>query len=118
MKAYHLQSSWCWLAPDNSSNTQATSEAERLLRQALRNPCSGDSDRRARGRRNSREEACWRGRHPVEPEKMRKGQVDAVVAIAVGPKPRNEQGYLEAKTQADKELAAVLSLMMKPIIWC
>lgn len=55
------------------------------------------------------------GRSKVEPSKMHKGGVDAVVmAIAVGPKPRTEAGYAEAKAQADKELAAVIALTEDP----
>ena len=52
------------------------------------------------------------GKSKVAPDKMRLGGVDAVVmAIAVGPKPRNEQGYAEAKAIADRELNAVLSFV-------
>jgi membrane dipeptidase len=36
------------------------------------------------------------------------------MAIAVGPKPRTEAGYAEAKAQADKELAAVIALTEDP----
>ena len=101
---------------DNSSNTQATSEAEAPAAPSAEEihaaaividahadvEIPGEESRYVGGD----------GKSKVEPEKMRKGQVDAVVmAIAVGPKPRNGQGYLEAKTQADKELAAVLSFV-------
>ncbi len=55
------------------------------------------------------------GRSKVEPEKMRAGGLDAVVmAIAVGPGPRTEEGYLLARQQADEELAAILDLTANP----
>jgi membrane dipeptidase len=47
---------------------------------------------------------------------MRAGGVDAVVmAIAVGPGPRNEAGYVEARAKADEELAAVLAMTEDPM---
>ena len=55
------------------------------------------------------------GRSKVEPEKMRAGGLDAVVmAIAVGPGPRTEEGYLLARQQAEEELAAILDLTANP----
>lgn len=55
------------------------------------------------------------GLSQVTPTKMRAGGVDAVVmSIAVGPKPRNAQGYAEARTIADAELAAVQELVNNP----
>jgi membrane dipeptidase len=46
---------------------------------------------------------------------MRAGGVDAVVmAIAVGPGPRNEAGYAQARAKADEELAAVLAMTQDP----
>ncbi len=48
------------------------------------------------------------GRSQVAPDKMRAGGVDAVVmAIAVGPGPRDDSGYAEARAIADAELAAI-----------
>ena len=48
----------------------------------------------------------------VAPEKMRDGQLDAVVmALAVGPKPRNEQGFADARRVADDKLRAVTALV-------
>ena len=55
------------------------------------------------------------GRSKVEPEKMQAGGVDAVVmAIAVGPGPRDAEGYLQARATADAELAAVLAMDADP----
>lgn len=51
------------------------------------------------------------GLSKVAPDKMKAGGVDAVVmAIAVGPGPRNAAGYAEARATADEELAAVIGL--------
>ncbi len=45
------------------------------------------------------------GRSQVAPDKLRRGGVDAVVmAIAVGPGPRTDAGWRQAKTQAQAEL--------------
>jgi membrane dipeptidase len=55
------------------------------------------------------------GQSQVAPTKMRAGGVDAVVmAIAVGPGPRNEAGYAEARAKADEELAAILAMTADP----
>ena len=55
------------------------------------------------------------GRSKVAPDKMRAGGVDAVVmAIAVGPGPRNEEGYTAARAVAAAELAAVQALAAEP----
>lgn len=55
------------------------------------------------------------GLSQVEPVKMRAGGVDAVVmAIAVGPGPRDPQGYAEARATADSELAAVIAMTSNP----
>jgi membrane dipeptidase len=55
------------------------------------------------------------GRSQVAPDKMRAGGVDAVVmAIAVGPGPRNAEGYAQAREIADAELAAVLEMTADP----
>ncbi len=55
------------------------------------------------------------GLSQVSPAKMRAGGVDAVVmAIAVGPGPRNEAGYAKARAKADEELAAVLAMTQDP----
>jgi len=54
------------------------------------------------------------GLSQVSPAKMRAGGVDAVVmAIAVGPGPRNQAGYAEARAKADAELAAVLAMTQR-----
>ena len=51
----------------------------------------------------------------VAPEKMRSGGVDAVVmAAAVGPGPRNAEGYAAARRTADEEIAAVVALANDP----
>ena len=51
------------------------------------------------------------GRSQVAPDKMRAGGVDAVVmAIAVGPGPRDATGYAESRAKSDEELAAVTTL--------
>jgi len=48
----------------------------------------------------------------VAPHKMQAGGVDAVVmAAAVGPGPRNPQGYAAARVTADEEIAAVRALV-------
>ena len=55
------------------------------------------------------------GLSKVSPEKMRTGGVDAVVmAIAVGPGPRNAEGYAQARAIADEELAAVVAMTEDP----
>ncbi|MEH6559166.1 MAG: membrane dipeptidase [Oceanicoccus sp.] len=55
------------------------------------------------------------GLSQVSPEKMQAGGVDAVVmAIAVGPGPRNTAGYAEARAKADAELAAVIGIAADP----
>ena len=55
------------------------------------------------------------GRSQVAPDKMRAGGVDAVVmAIAVGPGPRDAKGYAESRAKADEELAAVTTLAVDP----
>ena len=55
------------------------------------------------------------GRSQVAPDKMRAGGVDAVVmAIAVGPGPRDAQGYADARAKAEEELAAVIKLTETP----
>ena len=55
------------------------------------------------------------GLSKVAPDKMRAGGVDAVVmAIAVGPGPRNAEGYAAAQAKAAEELAAVQVLAEMP----
>ncbi len=55
------------------------------------------------------------GLSKVAPSKMRAGGVDAVVmAIAVGPGPRNAEGYAEARARADEKLAAVIAMTKDP----
>ncbi len=55
------------------------------------------------------------GLSKVAPDKMRAGGVDAVVmALAVGPGPRDEAGYAAARAVADEELAAVEALAAEP----
>lgn len=55
------------------------------------------------------------GRSQVAPDKMRAGGVDAVVmAVAVGPGPRDSQGYAEARAKAQEELAAVIAMTQDP----
>ena len=55
------------------------------------------------------------GRSQVAPDKMRAGGVDAVVmAVAVSPGPRNEEGFAAARAQADAELAAILDMTSDP----
>ena len=52
------------------------------------------------------------GESQVAPEKMRAGGVDAVVmSIAVGPGPRDAEGYAAARAKADEELAAVVGIV-------
>ena len=52
------------------------------------------------------------GRSQVAPDKMRAGGMDAVVlAIAVGPGPRDAAGFAAARAIADEELAAVQALV-------
>ena len=52
------------------------------------------------------------GKSQVAPEKMRAGGVDAVVmSIAVGPGPRDAEGYAAARAKADEELAAVVGIV-------
>ena len=55
------------------------------------------------------------GLSQVAPAKMRTGGVDAVVmAIAVGPGPRDAEGYAQARARADEELAAVIGMTADP----
>lgn len=55
------------------------------------------------------------GMSRVHPSKLRSGGVDAVVvAAAVGPGPRDVQGFAEAKATADAEVAAVQKEVADP----
>ncbi len=55
------------------------------------------------------------GESRVSPTKMRLGGVDAVVmAAAVGPGPRDSEGYAAARRTADAEIAAVRALAEDP----
>ena len=55
------------------------------------------------------------GKSKVEPAKMRAGGVDAVVmAVAVGPGPRDAEGYAQARKKADEELQSILDLTANP----
>jgi membrane dipeptidase len=55
------------------------------------------------------------GTSQVSPAKMRTGSVDAVVmAISVGPGPRDSEGYAKARARADEELAAVHAMVADP----
>ncbi len=55
------------------------------------------------------------GKSKVEPSKMRAGGVDAVVmAVAVGPGPRDAEGYAQARKKADEELQSILDLTAEP----
>ena len=55
------------------------------------------------------------GRSQVAPDKMRAGGMDAVVmAVAVGPGPRDAQGYAESRAKAEEELAAVIEMTEDP----
>ena len=55
------------------------------------------------------------GRSQVAPDKMRAGGVDAVVmAIAVGPGPRDAQGYADSRAKAEEKLTAVIKLTETP----
>ena len=52
------------------------------------------------------------GRSQVEPDKMKRGGVDAVVmTIAVGPGPRTPEGLQQAQARANAELAAILGII-------
>lgn len=51
------------------------------------------------------------GRSQIAPDKLRAGGVNAqVMAIAVGPGPRDAKGYAEARLRAQQELETVLAL--------
>ena len=55
------------------------------------------------------------GRSQVEPAKMKAGGVDAVVmSVAVGPGPRDEEGYRAARATADEKLAGVADIVADP----
>jgi len=55
------------------------------------------------------------GLSKVAPDKMRAGGVDAVVmAVAVGPGPRDADGYAVARALADEKLSAVKALVADP----
>lgn len=55
------------------------------------------------------------GLSKVAPDKMAAGGVDVVVmAVAVGPGPRDTEGYQAARTLADEKLAAALALAADP----
>lgn len=55
------------------------------------------------------------GKSKVEPAKMRAGGVDAVImAVAVGPGPRDAAGYAQARKKADEELQSILELTADP----
>ena len=55
------------------------------------------------------------GLSKVAVEKMRQGDLDAVaMAVAVGPLPRNKEGFAEARRIADEKLAAAIALTESP----
>ena len=55
------------------------------------------------------------GRSEVAPDKMRAGGVDVVVmAAAVGPQPRNADGYASARARAEEEIAAIQGIVAGP----
>ena len=55
------------------------------------------------------------GLSKVAVEKMRQGDLDAVaMAVAVGPLPRNQEGFAKARRIADEKLAAALALTESP----
>ena len=55
------------------------------------------------------------GLSKVSAEKMRAGGLNAVVmSVAVGPKPRTAEGYVEARRIADRELDAIKILVAEP----
>jgi len=55
------------------------------------------------------------GLSKVAVEKMRQGDLDAVaMTVAVGPLPRNEEGFAKARRIADEKLAAALALAESP----
>ena len=55
------------------------------------------------------------GLSQVEPAKMQAGGLDAVVmSVAVGPMPRNQEGYAAASSLAQTKLAAVRALAAEP----
>jgi membrane dipeptidase len=55
------------------------------------------------------------GLSKVAVEKMRQGDLDAVaMTLAVGPLPRNEEGFAKARRIADEKLAAALALAESP----
>jgi len=55
------------------------------------------------------------GLSKVAPDKMRAGGVDAVVmSVAVGPGPRDADGYAAARAMADEKLSAVKALVADP----
>ncbi len=55
------------------------------------------------------------GRSQVAPDKMQRGGTDAVVmAIGVGPMPRNAEGYAAARKRAEEELTAIGTIVADP----
>ena len=55
------------------------------------------------------------GLSKVAPDKMRAGGVDAVVmSVALGPGPRDADGYAAARAMADEKLSAVKALVADP----
>jgi membrane dipeptidase len=55
------------------------------------------------------------GLSKVAVEKMHQGDLDAVaMAVAVGPLPRNKEGFAEARRIADEKLAAAIALTERP----
>ncbi len=55
------------------------------------------------------------GLSKVAVDKMRQGHLDAVaMAVAVGPLPRNKEGFAEARRIADEKLAAAVALTDNP----
>jgi len=55
------------------------------------------------------------GLSKVATQKMQKGDLDAVaMAVAVGPLPRNKEGFAEARRIADEKLAAAVALTDNP----
>ena len=101
----------CSKATDQTASVAKEPDAQAIHKQALVLDAHADIEIPGRESRYAGAD----GTSQVSPEKMRAGGVDAVVmAISVGPGPRDTAGYAKARARADEELAAVHAIVADP----
>ncbi len=111
LTALLIASTACTQIAENTASNNPAANAEAIHDSALVLDAHADIEIPGREDRYAGAD----GLSQVSPEKMRAGGVDAVVmAIAVGPGPRNAEGYAQARATADAELAAVVGIAADP----